>query len=375
MNILVIGNGFDIAHDLPTEYGHFLKFVQAFQEFKKSTENEESNYYQYFLSLKENKVDIYNEINTLVEDNLLLNYFIKIYKRKQSDDKNGWIDFESEISAIIQALDAARLTLNEQFKQGEILAQIEQWQLNILHPVFFPNQKFPDKRNISFDNTAVGLKKNRALNDLNKLIRCLEIYLSDYISIEKCKKLKDVALLQIDKVLSFNYTDTYKILYHNSGSSKADYDFIHGKAEIGHNIENCNLVLGIDEYLTEDLMNKDNEFIQFKKFYQRIYKGTGCHYIDWINERSENAKKIPKLPISELNIYIYGHSLDVTDADILKRLILAEGAKTTIFYHNKKAMGNQIANLVKVIGEEELIKRTDGRNRTIIFQQSSNEKV
>lgn len=30
MNILVIGNGFDIAHGLPTKYGDFLNYVQAF---------------------------------------------------------------------------------------------------------------------------------------------------------------------------------------------------------------------------------------------------------------------------------------------------------------------------------------------------------
>ena len=29
MNILVIGNGFDIAHQLPTQYKDFLDFVQV----------------------------------------------------------------------------------------------------------------------------------------------------------------------------------------------------------------------------------------------------------------------------------------------------------------------------------------------------------
>jgi len=32
MNILVIGNGFDLAHGLPTKYTDFLDFVQAFQK-------------------------------------------------------------------------------------------------------------------------------------------------------------------------------------------------------------------------------------------------------------------------------------------------------------------------------------------------------
>ncbi len=37
MNILVIGNGFDIAHGLPTKYVNFLEFVQAFNRVKSST--------------------------------------------------------------------------------------------------------------------------------------------------------------------------------------------------------------------------------------------------------------------------------------------------------------------------------------------------
>ena len=31
MNILIIGNGFDLAHGLPTKYNDFLKFIQAFK--------------------------------------------------------------------------------------------------------------------------------------------------------------------------------------------------------------------------------------------------------------------------------------------------------------------------------------------------------
>ena len=34
MNILIIGNGFDLAHGLPTKYEHFLKFMYSFIEYK-----------------------------------------------------------------------------------------------------------------------------------------------------------------------------------------------------------------------------------------------------------------------------------------------------------------------------------------------------
>ena len=39
-----------------------------------------------------------------------------------------------------------------------------------------------------------------------------------------------------------------------------------------------NMVLGIDEYLEGDARDKDLEFIEFKKFFQRIHKETGGLY-------------------------------------------------------------------------------------------------
>ena len=41
---------------------------------------------------------------------------------------------------------------------------------------------------------------------------------------------------------------------------------------------------------------------------------------------------------------------------------------TTIFYFNKDDFGTKIANLVKVIGQDELIKRTGGNTKTIEFE-------
>ena len=69
------------------------------------------------------------------------------------------------------------------------------------------------------------------------------------------------------------------------------------------------------------------------------------------------------------NLYIFGHSLDITDRDILRELLLNDKVYTTIFYVNKDVMGKQIANLVKIIGQDELIRRTGGSDKTIEFRQ------
>ena len=73
-----------------------------------------------------------------------------------------------------------------------------------------------------------------------------------------------------------------------------------------------------------------------------------------------------------MNIYVFGHSLDNTDGDVLRNLILQEHTKTTIFYHSREALGKQIANLVSVIGEDELIRRTNKGTQTIFFESTQN---
>ena len=77
------------------------------------------------------------------------------------------------------------------------------------------------------------------------------------------------------------------------------------------------MVIGIDEYLDGAVKENDNEYIQFKKFFQRIYKATGCDYVDWL----EKIKPRPaeRYCPDETNIYIYGHSLDATDVGRILR--------------------------------------------------------
>ena len=53
----------------------------------------------------------------------------------------------------------------------------------------------------------------------------------------------------------------------------------------------------------------------------------------------------------------------------MRQLLTSEWVTATIFYHSKETLGRQIANLVKVIGEEELIQRTGGPEQRIVFKE------
>ena len=106
----------------------------------------------------------------------------------------------------------------------------------------------------------------------------------------------------------------------------------------------------------------------FKKYYQRIYKRTGNQYKKWLKQIHEKRE--------ESILYIFGHSLDETDGDILRDLINDDKIQTIIFYKNKKILGQQIANLVKVLSRDKVIEKVYGHNPSIKFiQQKEQQKI
>lgn len=345
MNILLIGNGFDLAHGLKTRYTDFLEFVKTIQKQEKLDD-------QYL-----------NECKSLIRENAWIIYFLNVYEIRITEGKENWIDFEKEISEKIQSLESLykRICLCSKQHLGGSLDSDDWHALRILLKAISDDWKSISSINIE----QVKEIKSRLLIDLNRMTRCLEIYLSKVIEVNSIDKIGFFENHSIDKVLSFNYTNTFERLYKNG--RKIEYDYIHGKAKLDSDVNRCNLVLGIDEYLPDTEKDENVEFIQFKKFYQRIYKRTGSYYKDWIKEIDTFEKNRHPYNIKQ-RLFIFGHSLDITDKDILKELILNEYIYTTIIYHNQESLQQLITNLVKIIGEENLIHYTGGEKAKIIFK-------
>lgn len=410
VNILVIGNGFDLAHGLPTKYGDFLEFcerarrIYTYREdaplsdykFKNIDNWQINDYIKTILSEAFDKrnckiiptggttyrVDVttlnklLDELYEHIKQNTWLEYFLKCH----SFVGENWIDFESEISRVIQSLDTWRNILENGGSKEELSKEKQEVLMSICKVA---------KGSMRESNESVQAidKFTKFLNvELEKLIRALEIYIAEFVAkIKISQRNSNIDKLNIGHVLSFNYSDTYKNLY--GVNKKIRYDYIHGRADINNTLESNNMVLGIDEYLTKKKRNKETKFIAFKKYYQRIYKGTGCEYKNWIYKIKKSNKSIEKKLSSYIkftnnmrhNLYIFGHSLDVTDKDILRDLILNDNVYTTIYYHKtyddsgkddngRTDLGSKIANLVKVIGQDELIRRTGGSTKTIEFE-------
>lgn len=259
------------------------------------------------------------------------NFWIRHFFLRRNKIGEGWIDFEQEISKYIKVYDEEH------------------------------NEK--DK-----------LFQRRLRKDLDKLIFAFEIYLKEIVEKIDIKENYDVSKLEIDKVISFNYTHTYNNVY-----PKVDISYIHGEVREDTSKTFNNMVLGIDEYLPEDKKNSDLEFIYFKKYFQRVLKQTGAEYKEWINNpmKNDNQKYLNskdfyydyerKTYVEYTNVYFFGHSLDVSDKDILQEIIDNKDTKIKIFYISEEQMANQIINLVKIIGQDNLIKYSFNENKKIEF--------
>ena len=134
--ILLIGNGFDLAHGLPTSYSYFLDFCDKVSRiftylmyvdqkvYEKSALNIwdvddsiKAKLLEWYKKRNENPDKLAVEIYNNIKENIWIHYFLNI---RYSLGKN-WIDFESEISNVIQAFECIRdnIERRERIQQSE----------------------------------------------------------------------------------------------------------------------------------------------------------------------------------------------------------------------------------------------------------------
>ena len=399
MNMLIIGNGFDLAHERPTTYADFLQFLYYIlsakeylgdkAEFESHLVIKSPTVRQYILSSfdtrKNPKSEYVGNTNNAIQElyncldkNVWYEYFSAIWREDSINGRN-WIDFEQEILEVIDFFDHAIKNIH-----GRIADNVET-ETDFNRDMNKINRFW---RLFRTKTQQEGVKKclwsdfvDKTYQDLQDLVRCLEIYLDDCVGkITVTCHSPDIHGLQIDSVLNFNYTAIPTGMY----PSLANTHYIHGWAKTSRPAAENNMVLGVNEYWEGSEKNLRTNFNPYKKFVQRIIKGTGINYKTALNQMSSDyeedkrfqAKSKEYFGARHSNVYIWGHSLDITDGDILREVMRTPGVITTIFYRSKQQQANQIANLSKVLGQDELLERTFSISPTIIFkQQADMEKL
>lgn len=345
MDILIIGNGFDIANGLPTRYSEFLKTCKLARKDEVSWESihnvsvyiqsrEEERKYLLDFSSKLGK-DYFQEFQHITRSNLFVAHFID----RENQIGENWINFEEEIERFIRAVIKEKdESQREKFSSTSIPALRE----------FVRNRT-------NLKGCTYKVLFGKILEEQKTFIRLLEIYMAGYVNkLSIGERIKQIRPYGYNGIISFNYTNTFLEKYEPG----ADYCYIHGKARLDKT-EKCDMVLGFDDHY-KGLIEIDNELIPYEKFFQRLDLKTSTEYLKWVKGMSNDSDNI---------VEIFGHSLAPADGDILRMFILAPKTRTIIYYVDDSDRFEKLRNLTQVLGPDKIIELVGGVDFKIKFEQ------
>lgn len=388
MDVLVLGNGFDLSHNLPTTYLCFLKVTEY---LSKQTLKKELTIGEIFNSVKDecpqikNSYEAYKSVYDVYkldfdklsklckqcEENEWWRYFVSVFNKDV-----GWIDFEKEIAIVVDQIDQFILKNAKPdrtfFLRGYNTVVAAAFPFFIIRTIISSYEVPHDtNENIHIYNCAYRYRpeyivnnnnqkdtvdRNKIANDLfDKLIefsKVLETYFELFVD-NTIEQLMDKGLIKTNQkykefkhIITYNYTNTFEKIYLKETAH------IHGT--LGKSI-----VLGINPD-NNDEVNGDITFISFKKYYQRVILGTDLEYLNKLTEMKKLFNHNQKVKLS-----VVGHSLDITDKDSLKELFEASN-EIIIYFHNENYIPVFVRNLIRIFGKEKFDELRNDRQLRFI---------
>lgn len=365
--LFMIGNGFDLAHNLPTTYMDFFSYLSLLQSSSNNASDTKSVWERYikrqmaYQVLEQSVSDAITKILHLRDaccENVWHSYFKHIVKDR--DEIGSWIDFEKEIENFVKKMEKSQIA------EGIISMDFVSMFKSLMH-CDNSYSNYPKKLDDLYEkishkidlDIATKLRQKGTLFLYEELLRytfCFELYLRFILPIlapplEKSQK--PLAKLFENNnpniqtfLLSFNYTSTVQDLY----DPHIHTHYIHGRLRSKEYLQKhmlepaCQLstplVLGYHAKQTENIA--PTPFLFFEKFYQRILHHTHTDVYRWLDQIRDE---------SILETVVYGHSLDVTDEDFI-RLIFNKSKNIKVYYHDESVLPTLLTNLVTIFGRE-----------------------
>ncbi len=351
MNILIIGNGFDLAHGLPTKYSDYVDQIaehQGIYEYLWETQGADNE-----------KTVLYNRIRKSV-----------LFKYIEQQREAGWVDFENELRRIIEGICELENCLAKHSKKNEDGSYTERLYLKkgtltecslFLKMVLYEGGRGPWTQS-GFDELEKDV--------LSQAMDFVELF-KEYIvwvtktKIPEVKKKQYFENFKVDFFLSFNYTTTLFKAYQKQINADK-FCFVHGMIDEN---PDSKIVMGVgSDFYNEE---KHEKFLECFKFFQRYqYKSeTSLNYLQWIDYfRNQNVDDLDE-DENRLQIHIYGHSLDLTDKDILLPFFELKNANVWIYYYDKNSKLSLKKNLVRILGRKKFCEYMLCENPKVIFRR------
>ena len=367
INVLVIGNGFDIHHEMKTKYTDFLDFTKDYR----------AGNVVYIQDLEKPM--------RLIKTNDFISFFINY-----SEKIEGWIDFETLIKEVIEFIELYIVKLDETkgvnvggirydyaLQCNDALGRMIANSFNKLFRIDTHRHLIILKEEYRSELYTVNKDKivNLLRTELDDLRNIMAIYFKyyeitrreDYYQDEI--RYKQIMDMQIDKVISFNYTNTYE----RYGISEEDVTHIHGKAmELYVRQEDTNYEVGLNSIVLgfQDDNEESLDFVYFKKYFQCLYFNTDLIDKDCFSRSKRKVGEDAKSPFRQkiVIVHILGHSLDETDKEKLIP-IFHNADKVKIYCRNVKDFETKVIKVIKLLGKEKAVAQI--HDETISFIEIS----
>ncbi|MBQ9221492.1 AbiH family protein [Succinivibrio sp.] len=389
--ILVVGNGYDIANGLKTSFCDFMKPVLAEYIFSYIYHSHTSLFphseeYKSILTIFENFLGKPNDNLRIKSDAFFKNQFIQILFHKYCPTitlLHAYMESEKTVNHFIGETKEKKIFKGKASQlQGKIVE---------LFKLLTQKGLTLDLKWFDVENIIANVINEDIQSDLDKFISKAdeeeffslleEMSLSNYpffkhnfteINLQECQEglklfsqsFREYLKLQekeykksvsenltnktdllpnnfFDYAISLNYTSVFmKALKQNSG---VNYCFIHGC------LKNNNIVIGTGSYSYDELIKDPTKYndinkIPFYKFFLRIFNDTDENYHTWIKDHS-------------YALTFYGFSFGINDYDLIRELLLQSEPTTAKTLPYKKAELQQIT--IYCLNQEE-------KNKTLI---------
>jgi len=343
--VILIGNGFDLAHGLKTSYKDFIddfwnKKTDLVKEIfrKKSILGVVSNdplvetQSGYIYNDNEIKLDIANlgyfpRFTEVSQSSLGYDGFSSFISRYRINEHNSNLHFNNRF--------LGRITLKKQIKHWLDIEEEYYLALNeCLHEGY---EGGIEQLNSDFSVIKTLLEnylKKQTANKINKLAQ-IEQNINSNFSSKNILKEPKIPVLYETLYLSFNYTNTEKLYVQNNNSDKIIH--IHGELNSPENP----IIFGYGDDIDEKY-----KLIEQEKDYRYLENIKSIRYLE-----TRNYQEMLKfIDADEYTIYIMGLSCSNSDRTLLNTLFEHKNCLSIkVFYHQREDGTNDYSDIIKNI--------------------------
>ncbi len=327
--LIIIGNGFDLAHGIKTSYHDFIldylktSLIKCVESGPYNKQNGNQRYDGYYID---------NLITVILKTKYSnVKYFEKI-KEFQSVEELMKFNKTYEL-IIVHNFELLKNTIDEYCALNWVDLEDRYFDLLVLYGT--KNNRSYDKEKIKVINEKFEILKqllNQYLikqqsyftNPFNKqpLIDCFneEINKDELVTVTLEENILPANLY----FLNFNYTSTFEAYYkHCSSIIACDFNYIHGNLHGAHGSPIFGYGDELDKRYLEFEDEKNNELFKHIKSFE--YLKTKNYYL--LTRFIES---------DDFQVHIYGHSCGISDRTMLNQIFEHENCKSIkIFYHQK----------------------------------------